>query len=207
MKKIFSLLLIIFMLVACDSTKEVETNSRQDSDNETACGLESDCDTTDEDYYALKDKNISMTRVLEIFENKEDAVLYFYFNACPWCKELGPILSDYLANNKDLEAITYSINVRPDDIKDTDLRYKNDDGEYNNPDFGTFKETYVLDYLYDYDQTDTFYTPTLIFIKDGEIKYFHVGTIEGHDASEETLTDAQSEELLNKIKEYYSIYE
>lgn len=208
MKKLLSILFILLILVACSSTNsEVTTNTREDNTSgETACGLESDCDDEDEEYYALKDKNISMARVLEIFENKEDAVLYFYFNACPWCKELGPILSDYLALNDDLNAITYSINVRPDDVKDTDLRYKNDDGEYNDPDFGIFKETYVLDYLNEYDGSDTFYTPTLIFIKDGEIVYFHVGTIKGHDASEEDLTQEQVEELKKEIEEYYSIY-
>lgn len=204
MKKLLSLLMLILLLVGC-SSNQVNTNDRNDSNDDTACGLESECDDENSDYYLLKDMQITMKEARELIENKEDAVLYFYFNACPWCKELGPVISDYISDNEDLKAITHSINVRPTDNKETDLRYKNDEGEYNDEDFAVIKE-FVYDYLIDYDGTDTFYTPTIIFLKDGEVKYFHVGTLEGQDASENALTEEETKELNTLIEEYYSIY-
>lgn len=204
MKKLLSLLMLILLLVGC-SSNQVNTNDRNDSNDDTACGLESECDDENSDYYLLKDMQITMKEARELIENKEDAVLYFYFNACPWCKELGPLLSDYISDKEDLKAITHSINVRPTDNKETDLRYKNDDGEYNDEDFAVIKE-FVYDYLIDYDGTDTFYTPTVIFLKDGDVKYFHVGTLEGQDASENALTEEETKELNTLIEEYYSIY-
>ena len=186
------------MLFGCSSNNQEETSDSEDS---SACGIDT-CDDDDKATYLVAQNQISTSDALSKFENKEDFVLYFYFDACPWCKELGPLLSDYLEEKSDLLNMTYAINVRPDGNKENDIRYKNDDGEYND---SNFVEIYNLVARY-LDDDGTFYVPTLIFVKDGEVKYFHTGTVDGHDATEREMTDDEKSSLTKELAEYYSLY-
>ncbi len=198
MKKFLLILLSLLMLFGCSSNNQEETSDSEDS---SACGIDT-CDDDDKAAYLVAQNQISTSDALSKFENKEDFVLYFYFDACPWCKELGPLLSDYLEEKSDLLNMTYAINVRSDGNKENDIRYKNDDGEYND---SNFEEIYNLVARY-LDDDGTFYVPTLIFVKDGEVKYFHTGTVDGHDATEREMTDDEKSSLTKELAEYYSLY-
>ena len=195
MKKILILFITFFVFSACSINKKEDAG-------EVACGIES-CDEEEVSSYSLLDNKIEVKDALLKFENGDVVVLYFFFDACPWCKELGPLLSNYLSDKDKLSFITYAINVRPDGIKENDFRYKNEDGEYNN---ANFEEIYDLVYEY-LDDDRIFYVPTLLFIKDGKIVYYHTGTVEGHDAKERELTDDEKATLLEMFEEYYMIYE
>ena len=195
MKKILILFITFFVFSDCSINKK-------DDQGEVACGIE-DCDEEETSSYSLLDNKIDIKDALLKIENGDDVVLYFYFDACPWCKELGPLLSNYLSDKDKLSFITYAINVRPDGIKENDFRYKNEDGEYNNVDF---EEIYDLVYEY-LDDDRIFYVPTLLFIKDGKIVYYHTGTVEGHDAKERELANDEKATLLEMFEEYYMIYE
>ena len=150
-------------------------NEDDDKIDNNACSLDSDCDVETVDYLIAKNQ-ITLEDLYKKIDNKEDFVLYMYFDKCPWCKELGPVVSDYVKDNEDLLNMTYAFNVRPDGERDHDYRYTNDDGEFNYPEFER-----LYDYIYDFlDEDKKVYVPTLVFVKNGEIAYFHVGTVDSH---------------------------
>ena len=199
MKKLLLILLILFMFTAC-SSKQDETVSTEDSGS-SACGIET-CEDEDKATYLIAQNQISVSEVVTKLENNESFILYMYFDACPWCKELGPIVSDYLKDNEELLNMTYALNVRPDGTKENDLRYKDDEGNYNEPEFEA-----IYNFIYDQlDEDGIVYVPTLVFVKDGELVYFHTGTVEGHDATKRTLTDDEKQEIIDELAVYYSIY-
>ena len=199
MKKLLLILLILFMFTGCQNKEDVQDTSSEDSSS--ACGIES-CEEDDKATYLIAQNQISVSEVVTKLENKDSFILYMYFDACPWCKELGPIVSDYLKDNEELLNMTYALNVRPDGTKENDLRYKDDDGGYNEPEFET-----IYNFIYDQlDEDGIVYVPTLVFVKDGELVYFHTGTVEGHDATKRTLTDDEKQEIADKLAVYYSIY-
>lgn len=193
MKKIFVLIIMTIILVGCTQNNKVESN---------ACGLDS-CDDDETVDYSITKNQITLDEILEKIKDEDSFVLYMYFDACPWCKELGPLVSDIIKNDDDLLNMTYALNVRPDGVKENDLRYKNDNGEYNYPEF---KELY--DYMYSFlDDDKVVYVPTLLFIRNGELVYFHEGTVDSHDAKERKMTDDEKESLERIIRKYYSIYD
>ena len=199
MKKLLLILLILLMFTGCQNKEDVQDTSSEDSSS--ACGIES-CEEDDKATYLIAQNQISVSEVVTKLENKDSFILYMYFDACPWCKELGPIVSDYLKDNEELLNMTYALNVRPDGTKENDLRYKDDDGGYNEPEFET-----IYNFIYDQlDEDGIVYVPTLVFVKDGELVYFHTGTVEGHDATKRTLTDDEKQEIADKLAVYYSIY-
>lgn len=195
-KKILLVLLILITFTSCK-----ETTNENTSNGSSACGIES-CEEDDKATYLIAQNQITVADVVTKLENKDTFVLYMYFDACPWCKELGPIVSDYLSDKEDLLNLTYALNVRPDGNKENDLRYKDDDGNYNEPLFETVYK-FIEDRL---DDDKVVYVPTLIFVKDGELVYYHTGTVEGHDATERTLTDEEKESIVQYLAEYYSIF-
>ncbi len=202
MKKILSVLLVLFMFTACSNKAQEEPAATEEtSDEASACGIES-CEEEEKASYKIAENQISIQDAVTKLENKETFVLYMYFDACPWCKELGPIVSDYLSDKDDLLELTYALNVRPDGTKEGDLRHTDDDGNYNEPLFETIYN-FVFDQL---DEDGIIYVPALLFVKDGELVYYHSGTVEGHDATERTLTDEEKQTIINELAEYYSIY-
>ncbi len=205
MKKILLILLVLFMFVGCQNKEIIEDRTDEKANSEesgsNACGLET-CDEEDKASYLIANNQISLSDAAFKIENKETFVLYMYFDACPWCKELGPIVSDYLKDKEDLLNMTYALNVRPDGTKENDLRYKDDNGNFNYPEFET-----IYNFIYDYlDEDKVTYVPILLFVKDGELVYFHTGTVDGHDATERTLTDEEKESIVDFLAEYYSIF-
>ncbi len=196
MKKILLILMMLVTLVSCK-----QTTAQNSSNASSACGIET-CEEDDKATYLIAQNQITVADVVTKLENKESFVLYMYFDACPWCKELGPIVSDYLNDKELLLNMTYALNVRPDGTKENDLRYKDDNGNYNEPLFET-----IYNLIYNsLDNDKVVYVPTLLFIKDGELVYYHSGTVEGHDATERTLTDEEKDRIVEYLAEYYSIF-
>ncbi len=157
-----------------------------------ACGLDCEVDAGDHQSFG---QNLSVQEVAALFDDKEDAVLMIGFDACPWCIDLSPVLSA-VVEEMGLNDLAYYFNTRPDGLKDNDYRYGED------PDYLKLYER-LLPFLED---DKTVYAPTVAFIKDGEVKGVHVGTLDGHDAHERDLNDEEIEELKAILKEDINHY-
>lgn len=150
--------------------------------------------------------------IVDILKN-EDAVIYFGFAACPWCRNAVPVLID-TAKELNVEKIYYvdildmrdtfkfSGSIEPEQTKKgTDAYYeilkfldKKLDKFYVTDDAGNMYDTGVK----------RLYAPTVVGVKDGKVVGFHVATVESQTDPYETLTDKQKEELK---KEYKTIIE
>lgn len=150
--------------------------------------------------------------IVDILKN-EDAVIYFGFAACPWCRNAVPVLID-TAKELNVEKIYYvdildmrdtykfSGSIEPEQTKKgTDAYYeilkfldKKLEKFYVKDDAGNMYDTGVK----------RLYAPTVVGVKDGKVVGFHVATVESQTDPYETLTDKQKEELK---KEYKTIIE
>ena len=145
-------------------------------------------------YKELKDDDpafydFTVKDLTKAIDNKETLVVYLGFTNCPWCNEAIPILNDLAKANG--QEVAY-INTRLDpswesniDIDDYDLFVEYFDG--------------YLDY--DEEGIKHLYVPVVIFIKDGEIKLWHEGTVDDHDATERKMTEDEIEELTKTYQE------
>lgn len=151
-------------------------------------------------------KYVSEEEAVEILE-KGSGVIYFGFATCPWCRSLVTTLTK-VAEAKN-ETIYYL------DISNIRSKFEIKDGKLNKTKEGTegyYEILRVLDdqledyYLTDKDkQYDTnekrLYAPTLIAVKDGEIKSMHVDTVESQKSGFDKLTKEQIAELTKIIED------
>ncbi|MEF2663025.1 MAG: hypothetical protein U0M92_01740 [Bacilli bacterium] len=150
--------------------------------------------------------------ILEVLKN-EDAIIYFGFAACPWCRNAVPVLLD-IANEMNVEKIYYVdiLNIR-DTYKfsgsiEPELTKKGTDAYYEIVKFldKYLKKFYVNDdagNMYD-TGVKRLYAPTVVGVKNGKVVGFHEATVESQTDPYEVLTDKQKEELK---KEYKTIIE
>lgn len=120
-------------------------------------------------------------------DQKETFVTYFGFNTCPWCNAAMPILND---TAKELNQTIYYINTRPNNSVTNNTEI---------PDYDLLVEKIGDIFELDTDGKPHLYVPFVIYVKNGEVVYYHEGTLEEHDANETTL----SEEEINELKEIY----
>lgn len=124
-------------------------------------------------------------KVVKAIQEKKAGLYYFGFPACPWCQELVPVLEDVLASHK---GEVHMVNTK------AKLFSKS-----NHEQMTAFYKEHL--------GGDRLYVPLLVAINSkGEIKA-HSGTIDGHDASQEALSEKQIialkmilEDLLNHSK-------
>ena len=147
--------------------------------------------------------------IVDIMEN-EDAVIYFGFSTCPWCRNAVPVL---LESAKELEVETiYYVDIL--DMRDTykfsgsikpEQTKKGTDAYYKILDIldSKLEKFYVTDEagnMYD-TGVKRLYAPTVVSISKGEVKGFHVATVEDQEDPYTSLTDKQKEELKDSYKE------
>jgi len=172
MKKILSLLFcfLILSVNACASQNKSDMSGYEGFDDK------------DHVFYDMSVKDVS-----DAMERKETFAVYFGFSKCPWCIAALPYLNEeakaagvkvgYVDTRKDP---SWSSNI---DIDDYDL----------------FVEKFS-DYLeYDDNGIKHLYTPHVFFVKNGETVFEHNGTVEGHDATERSL----SQEEVQQLKDIY----
>lgn len=176
MKKIIIACILALALGACSSDTGSSPKERADMSGYSTL--------TDTDHVFIES---SVKEMAEMMDNHESFAVYFGFDECPWCLEAVPLLNEAAKeNNEDV----YYINTRKNsewksnlDIDDYDLLVEK-----------------LGDYLsFDDDGVKHLYTPHVFFMKDGSVVYDHEGTIEGHDAHDETLSDEEKE----TVKGYY----
>ena len=142
-------------------------------------------------------------------EAKEDMVVYFGFNRCPWCRS---IIGNLLKASSDLkiDKIYYLdiLNIRDtktiNDAGDVEIETKGSDG---------YNEIVKLlgDNLADYVVSSKIvgkriYAPNILVIKNGEIKPVITGISDLQNDSKMELTDEINEDSYNKIYKLLSQY-
>lgn len=174
MKKLVALLLTFLLIVTGCNTVEV---TKVEDDNKT------DAVRFRSEYKKVSKNNVyeysTYDNVIDTIENGT-GVIYLGFPSCVLCKEITPVLND-AAKEKKLDKILY-YNFK--DIRENNtLEYQkleNILSEYILKDEEERKETKIT-------------APTIIFVKEGNIKGIYIGVINGK--SEEIITGEEKESL------------
>ena len=146
--------------------------------------------------------------ILDVLKN-EDAIIYFGFAACPWCRNAVPVLLD-AAKELNVDKIYY---VDILDIRDTykfsgsiepEQTKKGTDAYYEILKFldKKLEKFYVKDEagnMYD-TSVKRLYAPTVVGVKGGKIVGFHESTIESQTDPYELLDEKGKSELKNEYK-------
>ena len=146
--------------------------------------------------------------ILDVLKN-EDAIIYFGFAACPWCRNAVPVLLD-AAKELNVDKIYY---VDILDIRDTykfsgsiepEQTKKGTDAYYEILKFldKKLEKFYVKDEagnMYD-TGVKRLYAPTVVGVKDGKVVGFHESTIESQTDPYELLDEKGKSELKNEYK-------
>lgn len=146
--------------------------------------------------------------ILEVLKN-EDAIIYFGFAACPWCRNAVPVLIDVAKEMK--QDKVYYVDIL--DIRDTykfsgsiqpEQTKKGTDAYYEILEFldDYLEEFYVKDdagNMYD-TGVKRIYAPTVVGVKDGKVVGIHVATVESQTNPYEVLTAKQKDELKSAYK-------
>ena len=147
--------------------------------------------------------------IMDIMEN-ENAIIYFGFSSCPWCRNAVPILLD-AAKDLDVDKIYY---VDILDMRDTykfsgsiepEQTKKGTDAYYSilkilDSKLEKFFVTDESGNMYD-TGVKRLYAPTVVSMSGGKVKGFHVATVESQTDPYVTLTDEEKEELKNIYKD------
>lgn len=147
--------------------------------------------------------------IVEIMKN-EDAIIYFGFASCPWCRNAVPVLLEaakelkvdkiYYVDILDIrDTYKFSGSIEPEQTKKgTDAYYeilkildKKLDKFYVTDEAGNMYDTGVK----------RLYAPTVVAMKDGKPTELHVATVESQKDPKIALTDKQKEELKEIYKE------
>ena len=118
--------------------------------------------------------------VIDLLENKT-GIIYFGFPACPWCRNIIPVLLNVSVDNN---YKVYYFNPK-------ELRGTNDEN-FNK----------IMNILDEYLQTNsegkkTLYVPDVYFVKDGNIVGHHLGSVDSQTNPYDILNDSQKQELYN----------
>ncbi len=139
--------------------------------------------------------------------NKGTGIIYFGFKTCPWCRNLLPTLTK-VAEEKN-ETIYYL------DVYDIRSSFELKDGsvkKVKDGSSGYYKILRLMDanleefYLTD-DEGNKFdtnekrlYAPTVVAVKNGEVKSLHVGTVSSQESPDVKLNNEQTKELEDIIE-------
>lgn len=116
--------------------------------------------------------------VVSFIQEKQAGLYYFGFPACPWCHDLVPVLEEVLVNHK------------------ADAHFVNTKSKL----FSKSSHDQMTIFYQEHLGGDRLFVPLLVAINSkGEIKV-HSGTVDGHDASQEALSETQTM-LLKKVLE------
>lgn len=159
-------------------------------------------------------KKISAKEMIDIIENKT-GIIYIGYPNCPWCRALVPILNE-VAKEDEIENIYYIdnfYNMRPDKNKNPE-----NSKEYNR--LVNLLGDEIVETKSNANEFNIIRVPLVLFIKNGEIIDYHMGTYKGHILKEKTdkngnkvkyleeLTESQKQEIKKvldeKIRKVYS---
>ncbi len=134
----------------------------------------------------------NMQEIKTMMDDGESFVVYFGFSTCPWCIEALPILNE---TAKEFDSAVYYIDTRKDSLWTSNLDI--DDYDLVVECFGDYMQ-------YDDNGVKHLYTPSVVFVKNGEVVLFHQGTVDGHNAHERTMEESEAEELRELYRSGFS---
>ena len=133
-------------------------------------------------------QEISMDRALEIFDDGEDALIFFGYEDCPYCQKAKPVLKKVA---EEYQTKVYYVKTRDVDKK---LTYTDSQRESLENYIGSFMEENP-----DEDNKLWLYVPLLVYSDQGVVTVGYEGT--GTDTS-----DMTRKELKELRKEYIKIF-
>ena len=169
------ILVLGFVLSACTTTTEKPKDI-------PACDPSEECTqtTTKESLF----EEITMEEALSFFQSGKDAILYFGFDDCPWCKEAAPILKE-VADQTDQKVLYVKVRDENHDLMYTDQQREQ-------------LSQYISEWMRINEEQDGklwLYVPLVICIKDGTATDGHEGTVDDHDATERSMTEQEKKQL------------
>lgn len=142
-------------------------------------------------------KYSSYKEIVEILTSGT-GIIYLGFPECPWCRNAVPVLLDAVSETG-IETIHYfnALSIR-------DKKHLDEAGNIVVDDEGTQEYKKLVEILYEYlgeyeglndSSIKRIYFPTVIFVKNGDIKGLHVSTVDSQINPNESLTSEQYDEL------------
>lgn len=190
---IISVIIFILLAILAFISGRDFYQSRQNNEVINACGINDEtCDTEENprgenfSVKSLLSENvnvISFDESLTKIEEEKAVVLFYSFDDCPWCYDAWPVFYEVAKNYKDINF--YYVNVSRDERVDGN-------------------ETY--DYLKELFNQEKIYIPFVAFVKDGQLGWYNVATVESHVVENDILpliNEEQKEELKNIYTEYF----
>lgn len=170
MKKIILSIAVLLLVVGCGSA--TYSNEKVEAlDNADMSGY-----NLFEDEYVDYFKAGDFSLINDLKNNSESYAVFLSYTGCPYCQDSIPVIS---SSAKEYGVPVVYVNVSDQSLED---------------DFNEFLTLYV-DALEVENGEAKLYVPLMIFVKDGNIKSFHLGTVDGHNPSEAALTENQQKEL------------
>ena len=201
--KIILIILSIFLLTACKKDDNILFKEEYESLN-SDISYRSVSIPEDNNMVYLTDEEL-----LEKIKNKEDMVVYFGFNKCPWCRSVIESLID-VSNDLEIDKIYY-LDVL--NIRDQKTILENGEIEITKEGTPAYNEIVKLlsEYLADYEINNQvvgkrIYAPNVLVIKEQEIKGIETGISDFQNEPNQELTIEIKEDMYNKLYDLLSLY-
>ncbi|MDO4377730.1 MAG: thioredoxin family protein [Erysipelotrichia bacterium] len=180
MKKFCLILVLLLLLLGCQE-KIVYDSPQTSVSDMSGYGLQS------EQFYTL-----TIEEFLDLIAQKKTIIVYFGYEGCPWCTDLLPILNE-VSIEKGL--LLYYIDFH-------------DEKNMNDIEGLEKIEELAADLMEEDEQGQLkLYFPTVYYVQKGTIIQLHQGTVSGHDASLNDLTEKQKARLkYNLEKEFDNLF-
>jgi len=185
-KKLFVVaILVIFLLIGC--TYGLTPTIESEEENIAATFIEQFPEVNSEHSFV----EIDEYEVVRKLRQEEKAIIFFGFEECPKCHHVAIALAEAAIDNE-LDRIDY---FNPFDIRNRNTREYQEIVEF------------LADILPDNEKGQpTLNVPLVVFIDEGEIVFYHMGSVRGASTRENVLTDEQQTALMrifdNKIKQF-----
>ncbi len=137
--------------------------------------------------------DLDVKTMVQAMKDKKTFVVYFGDSGCEWCAEAVPILNQ-AAQENEMQVGYVNTRSNPEWEKNTDI----DNYDMLVEAAGEFLE-------YDSDGVRHLYTPSVFFIRNGEVVGFHEGTVENHNARNRQMTVDEQEVLRNTYRGLFDV--
>lgn len=199
MNKLICVLLIVLLASACNDSSVKQEALRFKEEYESLNGKENDSGIDYVNVVIEADHPMvyaDIDQLLEVIKN--DGIIYFGFDECPWCRNALPVLIE-AAREKEVSEIYYY------DIKGIrDELVLNEEGMIEVMKEKSEDYQLIYDALYDSlniyeglndDTIKRLYAPSVFFIKEGKVMLMHESTVESQKDPSVMMSDVQQHQL------------
>lgn len=199
MNKLICVLLIVLLVSACNDSSVKQEALRFKEEYESLNGKENDSGIDYVNVVIEADHPMvyaDIEQLLEVIKN--DGIIYFGFDECPWCRNVLPVLIE-AAREKEVSEIYYY------DIKGIrDELVLNEEGMIEVMKEKSEDYQLIYDALYDSlniyeglndDTIKRLYAPSVFFIKEGKVMLMHESIVESQKDPSVMMSDVQQHQL------------